>query len=202
LIQEKEITRIGDTNPIKVDVRIIAAGNESFWALVQSNRFRRDLYERFVDTIRVSSLKERVEDMDFFIDKFIEEKSNELGKKGVYIDKEARKMLKNYQWEGNVRQLMNFIHRLITRVKQENGDKTYIINPELLIECNLYKNSIKQEKTDDNEDFTWETALNTARKNAIKRALEKANGKDDEAIKLLKMACSSYFVWKKKMGII
>jgi transcriptional regulator with PAS, ATPase and Fis domain len=202
VIQEKEITRVGDTKPIKVDVRIIAAGNENFRDLVRNKRFRRDLYERFVDTIRIPTLEERAEDMDFFIDKFIEEKSNELGKQGVRIDKEARKMLKNHQWEGNVRELIHFIHKLVSFVEQENGAKTYIISPELLREYCLPESLITKEETNDNEHLSWETALNITRKNIIEQALKETKGNHEEAIKLLKMSRSSYFEWKKKLGIV
>jgi transcriptional regulator with PAS, ATPase and Fis domain len=201
LIQEKEITRVGDTKPIKVDVRIIAAGNENFVDLVQKKHFRLDLYERFVETIKVPSLKERKEDMDFFIDKFIEEISDKLGKKGVLINKEARSLLKNHHWEGNVRQLMNFIHRLITHVKKKDKAKNYIINPELLTKCRLNETLTKKEETTVKNDFTMETALNSARKQAIEQALKEANGNNEKAIDLLKIPRSSYYEWKKKLGI-
>lgn len=201
LIQEKEIIRVGDTKPIKVDVRIIAAGNENFLNLVQNKQFRLDLYGRFVGIIEVPTLNERKEDLDFFINKFLEEISDKSGKKGIYINKEARKLLKNHHWEGNIRELMNFIHVLVIRVKKEDGAKNYIINPGLLMQCRLNERQIKKEKMTDNNDFTWETALNTARKQAIERALKTANGNNEKAIELLKITRSSYFEWKKKLGI-
>ena len=87
LIQENEITKVGGTKPIKVNVRIVAAGNENFVDLVNENRFRRDLYERFVETIRVPTLKERSEDFDFFIDRFIAENADQLNKKFQLLPK-------------------------------------------------------------------------------------------------------------------
>jgi len=194
LIQEKKITRVGDNKPIKVDVRIIAAGNESFKDLVKNKRFRRDLYERFTDKITIPALRERKEDIDFFIDRFIEEKSNALGKKNVGIDDEARNLLKNYKWEGNVRQLMNFIHKLVTRVKQNEETQTCIIRSNFVKKCYL-----SEIQTDDEDiiykDYTWKTAQIMA----FKRALERANGNDEKAIALLGISRGTYYKWKKEL---
>jgi len=197
VIQEKEITRVGDNKPIKVDVRIIAAGNENFDNLVKKKCFRRDLYERFTDKIRIPTLRERKEDIDFFIDRFIEEKSNELGKKGVRIDKEARNLLKNYKWEGNVRQLMNFIQKLVTRVKQKEDTKIYIICQNLVMKCYLNEIQMYEDEPTYN-DYTWKTAYNIARKNAIERALKRANGNVKKAIELLGISLRTYQEWKNK----
>ena len=194
-IQENKITRVGDNKPIKVDVRIIAAGNESFNDMLLNKRFRRDLYERFVDKITIPALRERKEDIDFFIDRFLEEKSNVLGKKSVMIEDDARDLLRNYKWEGNVRQLMNFIHKLVTRVKQNENTQTYIIRSNFVMKC--YLNEIQ---TEDEEIITKDYTWKTAQKIAFKRALERANGNDEKAIALLGISRGTYYKWKK--GIV
>ena len=197
MIQEKEITKVGDNNPIKVNVRIIAAGNESFKDLVKNKLFRRDLYERFIDKITIPTLQERKEDMDFFIDKFIDEKSNELGKKRVYIDNEAKNLLKDYRWEGNVRQLMNFIQKLVTHVKQDENTKTYIIRPDLVIKYYLTEIKTYEDEPIYN-DYTWKTAYYIARKNAIERALIRCNENVEKTIELLGITRSTYYKWKNE----
>ena len=195
-IQEKEITRVGDTKPIKIDVRIIAAGNENFKDLIKNDRFRRDIYERFAVKVRVPTLAERKEDIDFFIDRFIEEKANELGKKGVRIDKEAKNVLKNHSWEGNVRQLMNFIHKLVILVKQTDETNAYIIDLEL-VRNHLCDELVLNEETPEYMDFTWKTALTTARKNAIERALKESGWNNEKAIELLGITRGTFYTWKK-----
>ena len=197
VIQEKEITKVGDNKPIKVDVRIVAASNEKFQDLLRHKRFRRDLYERFIEIITIPTLQERQEDFSFFINKFIKEKSNELSKKNVRISNEAKKLLKSHVYEGNVRQLMNVIHKLVTHVKQ--GEKGSIINVAMVKEC-LLKEIITKKEGEFNDDFTWETALNAARKKAIERALKETNGNHEKAIVLLGISRRTYYEWKKNFN--
>jgi transcriptional regulator with PAS, ATPase and Fis domain len=129
LIEEKEFIRVGDTKPIKTNIRIIAAGNENFKDLVKNGLFRKDLFQRFVGKITIPTLKERQEDIDFFIDKFLKKESVKLNKAKIHIDKDVRYLLKNYQWGGNVRELMNVINTLVTHVRLNEKNNTYIINP-------------------------------------------------------------------------
>lgn len=195
VMQEKEITRVGDNKPIKIDVRIVAAANEKFQDLLKMKMFRRDLYERFVEIIRIPTLQERKEDFDFFINKFFKEKANELNKK-IRIDSEAKKLLKSYTYEGNIRQLINVIHKLVTHVKQNEKTSFYIINSEMVKKW-LSKEIITNEESVSDNDFTWKTTLNTARKNAIERALKEANRDNEKAIVLLDISRRTYYNWKK-----
>lgn len=197
LIDEKEFTRVGESRSVKINVRIIAAGNANLRDSVRNGRFRRELYERFVERIKIPTLKERKEDLNFFIDKFIKEKANELGKKEVSIDEEAKKLLLNYTWEGNIRQLKHFIHRLIARVKREGKSKDYIISAELVKSCLAHELVIGNKIPSIITDFSWETALNKARKSALERALEHSFGNNEEAIALLGITRGTYYKWKK-----
>lgn len=113
-IQEKEITRIGNNDPVKVDVRIIATSNRNLEASVQKGEFREDLYFRLnVVNIRLPSLRERPADIkelaQFFADKFAE--ANGVEKKN--ISKESIDKLQAYGWRGNIRELENIMHRAI-----------------------------------------------------------------------------------------
>lgn len=113
-IQEKEITRIGSNDTIKVDVRIIATSNRNLEEAVQQGQFREDLYFRLnVVNIRLPALRERPSDIlelaQFFTDKFAE--SN--GVKTKKIAKETAIKLKGYGWRGNIRELENTMHRAI-----------------------------------------------------------------------------------------
>jgi DNA-binding NtrC family response regulator len=113
-IQEKEITRIGSNDAIKVNSRIIATSNRDLQSSVQKGEFREDLYFRLnVVNIALPALRERPSDIlelaKFFADKFAEE--NGIDKKN--ISKPAQTKLQAYAWRGNIRELENTMHRAI-----------------------------------------------------------------------------------------
>ncbi len=113
-IQEKEITRIGGNNTVKVDVRILATSNRNLQESVRKGEFREDLYFRLnVVNIPLPPLRERPSDIvrlaQFFADKFAE--ANDIERKAV--SKEAQEKLKSCQWRGNIRELENTMHRAI-----------------------------------------------------------------------------------------
>lgn len=113
-IQEKEITRIGNNDPVKVDVRIIATSNRNLEESVSKGEFREDLYFRLnVVNVRLPALRERPSDIvtlaQFFADKYAD--ANGVAKKK--ISAEAQKKLIAYHWRGNIRELENTMHRAI-----------------------------------------------------------------------------------------
>lgn len=113
-IQEREITRIGNNDPVKVDVRLIATSNRNLEQSVEKGEFREDLYFRLnVVNIALPALRERPADIirlaQFFTDKFAEQ--NGLEKKKMSTDAEEK--LKAYHWRGNIRELENTMHRAI-----------------------------------------------------------------------------------------
>ncbi len=119
-IQEKEITRVGNNKPVKVDVRIIATSNRDLEASVQKGEFREDLYFRLnVVNIRLPALRERPADIlelaQFFTDKFAESNGVETKK----ISKEAGEKLQAYGWRGNIRELENTMHRAILMAEEK-----------------------------------------------------------------------------------
>jgi diguanylate cyclase (GGDEF)-like protein len=108
LIQEKEITPVGGTSPIKVDVRIIAATNRDLAKEVEQGLFRRDLYYRLqVVTVTAPSLRERPEDILPLANYFLEHFVADYGKAGLAFNQAAEKVLQDYSWPGNVRELQN-----------------------------------------------------------------------------------------------
>ena len=110
-LQEGEIERVGGGKPIPVDVRIIAATNKDLIQEVSEKRFRADLYYRLnVLSIPLPPLRNRPEDVDIYIDAFLDE-LNERYHTEVLITPEARKELRAYPWPGNVRELKNIIER-------------------------------------------------------------------------------------------
>ncbi len=112
VLQEREITRVGGTQAIKVDFRAIAATNRDLEGMVREGSFRADLFYRLnVFEIRVPPLRERREDVPLLADHFIRKYSQMMSKRFTSISKPALELLMNYDWPGNVRELENAIER-------------------------------------------------------------------------------------------
>lgn len=110
VLENREIIRLGDVKVKKVDARIIAATNKDLQSLVKDGTFREDLFYRLnVFPIRIPPLRERRSDIPLLVDFFIKK----IGKKDMSIDPAAIKKLESYYWPGNIRQLINVIHRAL-----------------------------------------------------------------------------------------
>jgi transcriptional regulator with GAF, ATPase, and Fis domain len=114
VLQDRVLERLGSTQPIRVDVRIIAATNRNLAKAVEDKVFREDLYYRLnVFPIVVPPLRERVEDIPGLVWEFVNEFSKSLGKPIDSISKESMRQLQLYSWPGNVRELRNVIERAV-----------------------------------------------------------------------------------------
>ena len=121
-LQSKTIVRVGGTEEISIDIRIIAAANQDLWQLVKEHKFRDDLYYRInVISIHIPPLRERTGDVDLLIDNFISTFSRQL-KREINLNEDARKLLQSYPWPGNVRELENVLERclVLSRVNNNN----------------------------------------------------------------------------------
>ncbi|HEX7319247.1 MAG TPA: sigma-54 dependent transcriptional regulator, partial [bacterium] len=108
VLQEREFTRLGGSASIKADVRVIAATNKNLEQMIAKGEFRDDLYYRLnVITIELPPLRDRREDIPLLLDYFLEKIKLETGKPMDKISEEAKKILIEYHWPGNVRQLQN-----------------------------------------------------------------------------------------------
>jgi DNA-binding NtrC family response regulator len=114
VIQEREFMRLGGTDTIKVDVRIIAATNVDLKSLVDEGRFREDLYYRLnVINIKLPSLRERKEDIPLLVEFFAKKYCDDNAKPLYRVSSEVLKVLMDYHWPGNVRELENVIERAV-----------------------------------------------------------------------------------------
>ncbi len=114
IIQEQVFERVGGSHPVEVDVRIVAATNKDLQKEIELGRFRQDLYYRLnVIPIFVPPLRDRLDDIPLLVENFADEIASEsaLGKKK--IDSRIYPILQEYSWPGNIRELRNFIERLI-----------------------------------------------------------------------------------------
>jgi transcriptional regulator with GAF, ATPase, and Fis domain len=114
VLQEKTFERVGSSEPVKVDVRIIAATHQDLERLIREGRFRDDLFYRLnVLPITVPPLRERAEDIAELALHFLRLHASRTGKAVAHIDDDALVMLKSYSWPGNIRQLENVIERAV-----------------------------------------------------------------------------------------
>jgi DNA-binding NtrC family response regulator len=120
VIQNKELTPVGDTRVISVDVRVIAATNADLMQRVKDGRFREDLFYRLnVIELRVPSLRERKDDIPMLIKHYLKMFADEAGKTIKDIDYEAMKAMLAYDWPGNVRELRNTLERAVVLAEGE-----------------------------------------------------------------------------------
>ncbi|MBA3440262.1 MAG: sigma-54-dependent Fis family transcriptional regulator [Pyrinomonadaceae bacterium] len=113
-LQEREIRRVGGARPLKIDVRVVAATNRDLRAMVGDGRFRDDLYYRInVLSVDVPPLRERREDIPVLIDYFLRKHTRHTSRLVRGFTPEARRVMQDYPWPGNVRQLESAIERAI-----------------------------------------------------------------------------------------
>ncbi|MFY9753447.1 MAG: sigma-54 dependent transcriptional regulator [Candidatus Acidiferrales bacterium] len=123
VIQEREFMRLGGTETIKVDVRILAASNEDLIKLVREGRFREDLFHRLnVISLHLPPLRERKEDIPLLVERFLDQTCRENSKPLRNFSHGAMKLLMDYDWPGNVRELENVVERAVVLSTQDHMD--------------------------------------------------------------------------------
>lgn len=142
VLQEQEIVRIGSTNVIPINVRVIAATNNNLIEKINNNQFRKDLYYRLnILTIEVPPLRECKDDILYIITKYTQDKYSE----NINFSKEAQKILLNHPWPGNTRELLNvadYLHHT-SENKEEittNDLPQYLLNETDIINIEISKN--------------------------------------------------------------
>ncbi len=127
-LQESLIQRVGADKDIKVDVRVIAATNKDLKKEITEGRFREDLYHRLaVILVKVPALNDRREDIPLLIDHFTRKISDEQGSSQKVFSVGAIKLLQDYDWTGNIRELRNVVERLIILGGQEISEKDVML---------------------------------------------------------------------------
>ena len=192
IIQEKEVTRVGGTKPIKFDVRILAATNCDLYELVKTGKFREDLYYRLnVFPIRIPPLRNRISDIELLAKHYLDFYNTKYGKQIVF-DREVYEVFKTYTWPGNIRELQNVVERLVI-----TSEKQKTINAEL--SRNIL--NLEPESTDTpSEELSLKEIVEKVEKKVIEKAL-KDYGSTRKAAVALKISQSSVVKKAKKLGI-
>lgn len=194
VLQEKQIERVGSTEVIDVDVRIIAATNKDLKRLVEEGRFREDLYYRLnVIPIKIPPLRERKQDIPLLVKYFLQKYSLETGRRGMTISDSALDKLKAYSWPGNIRELQNVIERAV------------ILSPgREITEDQLPPEIVKRDRQIELDEFKLPkngVNLNDLEKSLIKQALDMTNGNQTEAARLLGITRHTLIYRMEKYGL-
>jgi len=194
VLENGTFRRIGGTTDIKVDVRVISATNKELNEEIATGRFREDLYYRLnVVPVLMPPLRERKEDIPLLINHFLSKTADSPKK----ITPEAMKLLIDYSWKGNVRELENVIERIALLTEREEITPANL-PPEIITQSRSDLKSIA-ELTEEGIDL--EQLIVDIEKDYLLKALEKTDGVKTDAAKLLRLSFRSFRHRLQKYGI-
>lgn len=210
VLQEREIRRVGDDKPMKVDVRLVTATNRDLMTLIKAGEFREDFYYRIhVFEVHLPALRERKEDIPLLADRFIDELSQVHRHDVSGIARDALQRMMDYHWPGNVRELRNAIEHAFVTV---GGDAITLFDLPSEIRVPRSENESVQSSNSDSADKSPElkkkpfdiadlTPKQQADRGKMLSALKETGGNKTAAAKLLDI--SRVTMWKKvrKYGI-
>jgi two-component system response regulator AtoC len=201
VLQDKEFSRLGGKKDIRVDVRVLVATNRNIGEAVKTGRFREDLYYRLnVVSITVPPLRERKEEIPFFVEYFLDKFTKKYNKKISPLSERMTKLLLQHRWSGNVRELENVLQRYVVL-----RDEDAIIGE---LTPSLNNNPETDQKTAVEEKKEWvslkdvhrEAALR-AESEVIRKALDKTNWNRKKAAVLLNISYKALLYKMKGCGL-
>jgi Nif-specific regulatory protein len=174
VLQQREVERVGGLHAIQLDFRLVAATNRNIEEAIRQGRFRQDLYYRLnVIALRTPALRERPEDIMPLANHFATRYAAKCGRHVHGISPQAAALLRGFDWPGNVRELENAIERAVVLGSSD------MILPEDLPEA------LREPQGADESAGLLQDAINTAKRNAVRRAYEQAENDHGEAARLL-----------------
>jgi two-component system response regulator HydG len=194
VLQERDITRVGGDEVIKVDVRVIAATNKDLMREIEARRFRDDLYYRLnVVTLNVPPLRERREDIPLIATHFLTVFAKKNSKSIKGFTPQAMDRLMKYDWPGNVRELMNAVERAVVLSRSEYLDEEAFT---------LVLKTGQQEAEMSVQIGASEPSLESVEKETVLKALETAGGNKSEAARRLGITRRTLHLKLKKYGVM
>src|SRR5437870_4036056 len=196
VLQERTLRRVGGTEEIPVDVRVIAATNRDLAELVAENQFREDLFYRIsVIPLELTPLRHRRDDIPLLADHFLARLNASMERKFDHISDEALKKLESYDWPGNVRELENALERAF--ILETSNELSAQHLPE-----NVSTNSrMRSNATFPDEGFDLELYVENLQKNFLEEALRRTNGVQVKAAELLRMSYRSFRHYMQRYNI-
>jgi two-component system, NtrC family, response regulator PilR len=196
VLQERTLRRVGGTEEIPVDVRIIAATNRDLSSMVADNQFREDLFYRIsVIPMQISPLRHRRDDIPLLADHFLSRLNASMGKKIHRMSDEALKRIESYEWPGNVRELENAMERAFILEMSNELSAQHL--PDIVA-----TNSRMRALTDfPQEGFDLEAYVESLQKGFLEEALRRTDGVQVKAAELLRMSYRSFRHYMQKYNI-
>jgi two-component system response regulator PilR (NtrC family) len=198
VLQERRFRRVGGTEEVEANIRVIAATNQDLAKMVADGRFREDLYYRVnVIQVQLPPLRERQEDIALLAGHFLEKFREQMGKNVASISQEALAYLERYDWPGNIRELENIIERAVAL------ESSAAILPDSLppqLRGLPAKNGQTVTQLPDT-GFDLEAHVENMERDYIAQALKRAGGKQSKAAELLGMSFRSFRYYVKKYNL-
>ncbi|MBP1927415.1 PAS domain S-box-containing protein [Sedimentibacter acidaminivorans] len=185
VLQEKEIERLGSSESISIDSRVIAATNVSLEEMIKNNKFREDLYYRLnIINIFIPSIRDRSEDIPLLANNIISKLNIKMGREIEGISREALEYLKQRNWPGNVRELQNIIERAIN-VSWKNELNLEDFKKEEKLEAERPRDIKREEFTYNDIDKPLTERKRSLEKEAILKTLKSCNNNKSKTAKVL-----------------
>jgi two-component system response regulator PilR (NtrC family) len=181
VMQEKEFMKLGGTETIKVDTRVIAATNTDLEELINKNQFREDLFYRLnVIKIELPPLRDRKEDIPLLLKHFLDLYSKENNKENLEVTEDVMELLESYFWPGNVRELENLIERTVVLTRTKIIGREQI--PSFLLKSKI---AGKADSLVSDHSLSLKKRTRIFQKKAVADALKRSNGIQKKAADLL-----------------
>lgn len=203
VLQDHTVTRIGGTEPVQLNFRLITATNRDLKTMVAQGTFREDLYYRInVITLAIPPLRERRQDIPRLARYFLTQFQEELGRRHTFTE-EVLEALTTYDWPGNVRELKNCVEYMATLAQSETIDTDLLpiqYFPRQSAPSHPPEDSSAAEKEETR--FYLQNILDRAEREAIHNALTQCGGNKSRAIRLLGTSRQNFYLKLKKYGLI
>ena len=202
-LETHEVHGLGESQPVKVDVRVIAATNADLESLVAEGRFREDLFYRLnVVRLRLPPLRERREEIPPLIDHYLHRFAEEQKKGRLTLDDETLEYLVLYPWPGNVRQLVNEMSRVVAYADPDGTVTPALLSPEI----QASRRTVKVQPGDEPEirvrlDQPLNDAVEAIERMMVVRALDRARGNYENAARLLGISRKGLFLKRRRWGM-
>jgi len=181
-VEHKQIIPVGSTEPVDIDVRLLAATNKDLVKEIKAGRFREDLYYRLnVVGIHLPPLRERKEDIPLLLEHFIKKYNSEMGKHCIGVSDEVMRLFMGYEWKGNIREMQNVIERAIIFAEDD------VIKIPDIGSLGYYSVTLSEESQ------SLQAAVRAYEREHICRVLNKHDWNKVEAAKALNVGLSSLY---------
>jgi two-component system response regulator PilR (NtrC family) len=201
VLQDRRFRRLGGTEEVQADVRVIAATHQDLPRMVAERRFREDLYYRLnVLAIKLPPLRDRQEDIPLLAEQFLQQFAAQMGKRVRTLSADALALLQHHAWRGNVRELQNAIERAVA-LEQTEAILPESLPEEVRLGCPAGDAPKDGALPDLKEGFDLEARGEEFYRHYIALALERAGGVQVKAAELLGMSFRSFRYYVKKYNL-